>query len=390
MSKDTAEQFAQQLSDLRQGIDELDSQLVDLLAKRAALASKVGDIKAKTGMPIYVPSREAALLADRQQQAEAAGVSPALVEDLLRRIMRESYHIQNNRYRCVNPGVKRIVVIGGGGALGSVFVGLFTRSGYNVDILEKDDWSQAESLFAQASLVLVSVPINLTVDVIASLKALPENCILADITSIKDKPLDAMMAAHSGPVVGLHPMFGPDAPGMIKQVVVVCHGRGEATYDWLLEQMKTWGANLIETTAQDHDKAMAFIQVMRHFNTFVYGAHLAGENPDLVQLTQLSSPIYRLELAMVGRLFAQSPNLYADIIFNNPDNFALLRRFHQRFGEALSLLEQGDKTAFIEQFNEIGKWFGDYAKTCLVDSKQLLLKADDNQMLRSVQPQPED
>ena len=54
MSKDTAEQFAQQLSDLRQGIDELDSQLVDLLAKRAALASKVGDIKAKTGMPIYL------------------------------------------------------------------------------------------------------------------------------------------------------------------------------------------------------------------------------------------------------------------------------------------------------------------------------------------------
>lgn len=390
MSKDSAEQFAQQLSELRQGIDELDSQLVNLLAKRADLASKVGDIKAKTGMPIYVPAREAEMLADRQQQAESAGVSPSLVEDLLRRIMRESYHIQNNRYRCVNPGVKRIVVIGGAGALGSVFVGLFSRSGYTVDILEKEDWSNAEALFSQASLVLVSVPINLTVDVIASLKALPEHCILADITSIKDKPLEAMMAVHSGPVVGLHPMFGPDAPGMIKQVVVVCHGRGEATYDWLLQQMQTWGANLIETTAQDHDNAMAFIQVMRHFNTFVYGAHLAGENPDLVQLTQLSSPIYRLELAMVGRLFAQSPNLYADIIYNNPENFALLRRFHTRFGEALTLLEQGDKAEFIRQFNEIGEWFGDYAKTCLVDSKQLLLKADDNQMLRSVQSPPKE
>lgn len=390
MSKDSAEQFAQQLSELRQEIDELDSQLVNLLAKRADLAGKVGDIKAKTGMPIYVPAREAEMLADRQQQAELAGVSPSLVEDLLRRIMRESYHIQNNRYRCVNPGVRRIVVIGGAGALGSVFVGLFSRSGYAVDILEKEDWSNAETLFSQASLVLVSVPINLTVDVIASLKALPEHCILADITSIKDKPLEAMMAVHNGPVVGLHPMFGPDAPGMIKQVVVVCHGRGEETYDWLLQQMQTWGANLIETTAQDHDNAMAFIQVMRHFNTFVYGAHLAGENPDLVQLTQLSSPIYRLELAMVGRLFAQSPNLYADIIYNNPENFALLRRFHTRFGDALTLLEQGDKAEFIRQFNEIGEWFGDYAKTCLVDSKQLLLKADDNQMLRSVQSAPKD
>jgi len=59
---------------------------------------------------------------------------------------------------------------------------------------------------------------------------------------------------------------------------------------------------------------MAYIQVMRHFNTFVYGQHLKGEDPNLESLTMFSSPIYRLELAMVGRLFAQSPQLYADII----------------------------------------------------------------------------
>ncbi|MDC8831543.1 bifunctional chorismate mutase/prephenate dehydrogenase [Alteromonas gilva] len=383
MSQNNSEQFAQQLSELRLGIDELDSQLIELMARRAELTCQVGELKAKTGMPIYVPEREAEMLEARKQQAEALGVSSSLIEDLLRRIMRESYHLQNNRYRCVNPGIKRIVIIGGAGALGKVFVGLFERSGYNVDILEKDDWEHADEMFAAASLVLVSVPINLTVDVIAALKRLPADCILADITSIKDKPLSAMMQAHSGPVVGLHPMFGPDAPGMIKQVVVVCHGREPAQYNWLLNQMETWGASLIEVSAEEHDKAMAFIQVMRHFNTFLYGAHLAGENPDLVQLTNLSSPIYRLELAMVGRLFAQSPTLYADIIFNNPDNFALLKRFHRRFGEALKVLDSGDKAEFIRQFNEIGDWFGDYAKTCLVDSKRLLLKADDDQMLRT-------
>jgi len=47
------------------------------------------------------------------------------------------------------------------------------------------------------------------------------------------------------------------------------------------------------------------------------------------------------------------------------------------------LLEQGDKDAFIAQFSDIGQWFGEYAKTCLVDSKQLLLKADDGQLLRN-------
>ena len=377
-------QHLKELEKLRKGIDELDSQLVDLLAKRNQITTQVGQIKAEAGMPVYVPEREKALIASRRQQADALGVSPDLTEDLLRRVMRESYHTQNNKYRCVKPEIDNVVVIGGAGALGRVFVSLFERSNYNVSVVERDDWESgyAESVLRTASLVIVSVPINLTESVIAKLDMLPESCVLADITSIKAKPLKAMLSVHNGPVVGLHPMFGPDAPGMIKQVVVVCEGRGSEKYAWLIEQMRIWGATIHDSSAKEHDEAMAYIQVMRHFNTFVYGQHLKGENPDLESLTMFSSPIYRLELAMVGRLFAQSPQLYADIIFNNPDNFALLRRFYERFGLALSLLESGDKKGFVEQFMKVGGWFGDYAKKCLVDSKQLLLKADDGQLLR--------
>ena len=377
-------QHLKELEKLREGIDELDAQLVDLLAKRNQITAQVGQIKSEAGMPVYVPEREKALIASRRHQAEALGVSPDLTEDLLRRVMRESYHTQNNKYRCVKPEIDNVVVIGGAGALGRVFVSLFERSNYNVAVVERDDWESgcAESLLSTASLVIVAVPINLTESVISKLTMLPENCVLADITSIKAKPLEAMLAVHNGPVVGLHPMFGPDAPGMIKQVVVVCKGRHTDKYAWLVEQMRIWGATIHDSTAKEHDEAMAYIQVMRHFNTFVYGQHLKGENPDLESLTMFSSPIYRLELAMVGRLFAQSPQLYADIIFNNPDNFALLRRFYERFGLALSLLESGDKKGFVEQFMKVGGWFGDYAKKCLVDSKQMLLKADDGQLLR--------
>ncbi|MCU7555199.1 bifunctional chorismate mutase/prephenate dehydrogenase [Alteromonas sp. ASW11-19] len=372
------------LDGLRSGIDQLDARLIDILAKRAELTRQVGELKAKTGMPVYVPEREAALINKLRDLATQAGVSPELAEDLMRRIMRDSYHTQNNRYQCVNPDAGRVVVVGGGGALGQVFVSLFQRSGYAVDVVEQADWGNghAENMLKRAALVIVAVPINLTEAVIGQLSTLPEHCILADITSIKSRPLTAMLDVHSGPVVGLHPMFGPDAPGMIKQVVVVCHGRQQPHYQWLLDQMQIWGATLHESSAEEHDQAMAYIQVMRHFNTFVYGAHLQGEDPDLDTLTVFSSPIYRLELAMVGRLFAQPPELYADIIFNNPQNVALLRRFHQRFGLALDMLEAADKTAFIEQFKEIGDWFGDYAKMCLSDSKQLLLKADDGKLLR--------
>jgi chorismate mutase/prephenate dehydrogenase len=370
------------LAELRDHIDDVDSQLIKLLKLRNELTSRVGDVKSQTGMPIYVPSRESEMIAKRREQAESIGLSPDLAEDVLRRIIRDSYRSQHANYRCINPSINKVVIIGGAGALGKVFVALFEQSDYAVTSLEKNDWARADEIFTGADLVIVGVPIKLTVSVIEGLSALPKQCILADITSVKDQPLQAMLKVHQGPVVGLHPMFGPDSPGMIKQVVVVCHGREPDKYEWLLEQMRTWGAVLHQSSSKEHDSAMAFIQVMRHFSTFVYGQHLKEEDPSLASLLMFSSPIYRLELAMVGRLFAQAPELYADIIFNNAESLALLKRFHARFGEALKLVEEVDKVSFVNQFNETKQWFGDYAEQCLIDSKQLLLKADDSQLLR--------
>ncbi|MFT5278339.1 MAG: chorismate mutase/prephenate dehydrogenase [Arenicella sp.] len=373
------------LARLRGQIDDVDGQLIKLLKRRNELTGQVGEVKSQTGMPIYVPSRESEMIAVRRHQAESIGLSADLAEDVIRRIIRDSYRSQHSNYRCMNPNIEKVVIIGGGGALGKLFVQLFEQSEYKVCVLEKDDWQRSDEIFANAGLVIVAVPIKLTSSVIQGLNSLPPDCVLSDITSVKNEPLEAMLAVHKGPVVGLHPMFGPDSPGMIKQVVVVCHGRFEAQYAWLIDQMRTWGAVIHESSCKEHDSAMAFIQVMRHFSTFVYGQHLKEEDPNLESLLMFSSPIYRLELAMVGRLFAQEPSLYADIIFNNAESLALLKRFHVRFGQALQLVEAEDKAEFVLQFNQTKQWFGDYAKQCLMDSKQLLLKADDSQLLRKTQ-----
>ncbi|MFC4698881.1 bifunctional chorismate mutase/prephenate dehydrogenase [Glaciecola siphonariae] len=373
------------LSRLRAQIDEVDSELVKLLQKRSSITTRIGQYKSEQGQPIYVPERERALIDARRSEASALGVSPDLIEDILRRLMRDSYHSQHAKYACINPDIKKVVVVGGEGALGKVFVALFKQSAYQVEVLEKTNWHEREATLVDADMVLMAVPINSTCDIIAQLPKLKDSCVLADVTSIKEAPLRAMLAAHSGPVVGLHPMFGPDAPGMIKQVVVVCEGRLPEQYEWLLAQMRLWGGALYESSAAEHDQAMAYIQVMRHFSTFVYGQHLQQENPKLSELIAFSSPIYRLELAMVGRLFAQAPELYADIIFSNQDSVALLKRFSARFESAIELLQAGDKTRFIEQFRDASRWFGDYAQMCLVDSKKMLLKADDSHLLRKIE-----
>jgi chorismate mutase/prephenate dehydrogenase len=370
--------FDKQLSLLRDEIDVVDSQLVDLLAQRLAITTKVGQLKSQVGMPIYAPEREAVLLATRREQAVKKGLSPDLVEDILRRMMRDSYLSQDSSgYQCVNPDCNKVVIIGGAGQLGQIFVDLFTRSHYHVEVLEKTEWANSDSILQEASLVIVAVPIRYTSIVIKKLKKLADDCILADVTSIKASPLNDMLKVHQGPVVGLHPMFGPDVSGLVKQTIIACDGRYAEKYHWLLAQFRVWGAKIYPVDAQAHDQAMAMVQVMRHFSTIAYGYHLMTEGVDLNQLIEMSSPIYRLELMMVGRLFAQDPVLYTDIIFANSDNIAMMKRYAYRFLELLQEVELGDKTDFIAMFEQVAAWFGDYADIFLAESKALLQKTNE-------------
>lgn len=370
--------FDDNLKILRDEIDDIDSQLVSLLAKRLAVTTKVGELKSAEGMPIFAPEREAVLIAKRREQAQLSGLSGDLIEDILRRLMRDSYVSQDaSGYQCINPDCKKVVVVGGKGQLGSVFVDLFKRSDYQVAIIEQEDWPNSDVILAEASLVIVAVPIRLTSMVIHHLNNLPDDCILADFTSVKESPLFEMMKAHAGPVVGLHPMFGPDVTGLIKQTIIVCDGREKSQYQWLLKQFQVWGASLYQVAAHEHDQAMSMVQVMRHFSTIAYGYHLMAEGADIENLVNMSSPIYRLELIMVGRLFAQDPVLYSDIIFANPDNISMMKRFAYRFLELLEDVEVGDKDAFVTMFKQVSHWFGDYADDFLAESKTMLLKANE-------------
>lgn len=370
--------MAAELNKLRNQIDEVDKQMVELLARRLSLVEQVGEVKSQHGLPIYAPDREAAMLASRREEAASKGVPPSLIEDILRRTMRESYSSENDSgFKCLNPELRPIVIIGGNGQLGSLFARMFTLSGYQVRILGSQDWDRAEELLADAGMVVVTVPINLTESVITQLGNLPEDCILCDLTSIKQKPLEAMLASHQGPVIGLHPMFGPDVPSLAKQVIVYCDGRGEEHYKWLIAQFQIWGACVRNIAAEEHDQGMTLIQALRHFTSFAYGVHLSKENPNIEQLLGLSSPIYRLELAMVGRLFAQDPNLYADIIMSSPNNLDMIKRFHQRFGEAIAILEQQDKSGFVDAFKQVDDWFGDHSQRFMAESQSLLRQAND-------------
>ncbi|OOF37459.1 bifunctional chorismate mutase/prephenate dehydrogenase [Rodentibacter heidelbergensis] len=367
------------LNNLRSEIDSLDRELIQLFSKRLELVSQVGKVKHQHGLPIYAPDREISMLQARRLEAEKAGISPDLIEDVLRRFMRESYTNENQfGFKTVNPNIKKIVIVGGYGKLGGLFARYLRASGYPISVLERDDWNVAERILTNADVVIVSVPIANTLETIERLKPyLTENMLLADLTSVKREPLAKMLEIHQGAVVGLHPMFGPDIASMAKQVVVCCEGRFPERYEWLLEQIQIWGAKIHQTDAIEHDHHMTYVQALRHFSTFANGLHLSKQPVNLANLLALSSPIYRLELAMIGRLFAQDAELYADIIMDKPENLEVIESLKQTYEDALKFFENHDRQGFIEAFHQVRAWFGDYSEQFLKESHQLLQQAND-------------
>ncbi len=367
------------IDELRLQIDTLDRQLVDLLVARSRVTAEIGAFKRERGLALYVPERESELLSARREQAQAAGADPDMVEDVLRRVMRGSYASQETALPAVVDARAPVVVLGGRGAMGRLMVSLFERADYPVRVIDVDNIDDLPNAVVDAGLVMVSVPIDRTTQVIAALPKLPQHCVLCDITSVKQVPLEAMLAAHAGPVVGLHPMFGPDVKSLVKQVIVVCHGRESARYDWLLRQLEAWGGLLREESPAAHDQAMQMIQAMRHFTTIAYGVFLSRQPADLERLLRLSSPIYRLELAMVGRLFAQSPTLYADIMLQAEHLPELISDYRHALDELLALVRNDDRDGLITRFRDVQAYFGDLAPKLLKESAELLRKMHDAQ-----------
>ena len=364
------------LEELRREIDAIDQRIVDLLAQRSTKVQQVVALKTARRLPVYHPAREEDLISQRREQAQRAGLDPDHVEELYRCIMRQSRMRQTAQVTRtgVRPGAK-VVIVGGLGKMGQYFSRWFAESGCPVRVLDREDWPRAAELCAGVDLALVSVPIGETVAVIKNLGPhLPPGCVLADITSVKQAPMEAMLAAHPGPVVGLHPLFGPMTTTMDQQIVVSTTGRAPEECQWVLDQFIAWGNIVLPLEAREHDDLMTIVQALRHFATFAFGDFLYRQDVNITRTLELSSPIYRLELGMIGRLFAQDPALYSEIIFASPERRALLQDFIDSLGRHSGLLKTGDKAAFCAEFQRIAAWFGPFREQAMRESNFLIDK----------------
>jgi chorismate mutase/prephenate dehydrogenase len=80
---------------------------------------------------------------------------------------------------------------------------------------------------------------------------------------------------------------------------------------------------------------------------------------------------------MTGRIFAQNPELYADIVFSDERRRTLLLEFLAHHQQLSEMVANNDKKGFVARFGEVQNFFGDFAGQALEESSYLIHRLAD-------------
>jgi prephenate dehydrogenase len=231
-------------------------------------------------------------------------------------------------------------IIGGTGGMGRWFAGLLQKEGYTVHISSRKTAMSIDDIAKLCQVVVVSVPISATADVIKQVgPLLAEDTLLMDLTSLKKEPVDLMLACSKAEVIGCHPLFGPALVDATGQNVVLCPARGNHWLAWLKNIWEKNGLVVLERTPEEHDAMMAIVQALNHLNTISLGMAIAETGILLTEINKFSTPIFQTKIGIVRKIFTESPELYADIITGNPDTEKILDIYEK----ALATIRQSIK-----------------------------------------------
>jgi chorismate mutase len=79
---------------IRNDIDCIDEQILQLLSKRQSKISEIAQLKSKNNLSARQPARHGSVMRDRQVRGKQYKLNPAMVNSIWRAIMSEAVRIQ--------------------------------------------------------------------------------------------------------------------------------------------------------------------------------------------------------------------------------------------------------------------------------------------------------
>jgi chorismate mutase/prephenate dehydrogenase len=313
------------LDTLRKELGAVDREILGAVARRQAIAQRIGQVKRDAGIPTRDYRQERDVVERARAAAVEHGLSPVMGEELILALIRGSLTVQEKDTVAEAGGGsgRRVLVIGGCGNMGRWFVRYLGAQGFTVEIADPAgdgppnvtlhrDW---RSIALDHEMIIVAAPMPATAQILEELAASPPRGVVFDVGSLKSplrKGLQALRAA-GGNVCSVHPMFGPDTELLSgRHVIFVDVGVSAATAAARALFEPTM-ATLVEMDLESHDRLIAYVLGLSHALNIAFFTALAESGEAAPRLATLSSTTFDAQLGVAAKVAAENPDLYFEI-----------------------------------------------------------------------------
>ena len=252
----------------------------------------------------------------------------------------------------------KIGIVGGTGRMGSWFADLLEGAGTQVCRVGRRAGRTAAEIVRECDVVAISVPVADTVKVIQEIGPLvQEDGLLMDLTSVKKGPLDAMLRYSRAQVVGVHPLFGPDAEADSRRTVVVVPGRGEGGLIWATQVFLNAGFEVVVLDAEEHDRMMGVVQAVNHFSTLALALCISRSNIEFEGLMGAATPTFRERVDRIRAILDQPSGLFGSLLMDNLAAGEFIEHYLEAVEILIRITRSGDREGFGELFAALKKRF---------------------------------
>jgi len=362
------------LEDLRGQLTDCDDEIIKLIALRQSLVNKIGRCKRDTGRPTRDYRRETIVFENARRAAQCYGVDPDVAHAVLARLIRYSLSRQENlRAQALAQGVgRRALIIGGLGKMGRWFAGFLENQQYSVELA---DPGQSPSRFANHGdwkaldlhgydLILVATPLDTTRQTLLALAEVQPRGIVMDIASVKSplKPAYARLLARGCKVVGIHPMFGPDARLLADKHLLVVDTGCESAKTMAMELFAPTMVRVVSMDLAQHDRQIAWLLGLSHALNICFLTALAASGRRASELADSSSTTFEAQLEIATGVARESAALYFEIQHANPYNSTAIAALQQAIGTLGETLAKHDREAFIALMHGARDYLAEHAQ----------------------------
>jgi prephenate dehydrogenase len=239
--------------------------------------------------------------------------------------------------------IQSLALVGAAGRMGRLLSRAAREAGVAVRGVERDmDEAGVARALRGADLVLLAVPIEGLDKVLSGVAPhLSEDQILADVCSVKVVPVRHMKKVHSGPVVGAHPLFGPDPSDTDPLKVAVTEAGDSQAAGAVAAFFQRLGMRPFATSAEDHDQAMALIQGLNFVTTVAY-LSCTAKTPGIEEFL---TPSFQRRLDAARKMLTTDAEMFEAMFETNPSSQEVVRKFHS----FLSLAAGGDVSLLCDR-----------------------------------------